>query len=80
MNCLFYSPREDISFSALLDVNVFCLCRKTDLYSALTDEELDRIVNEVHRRHPNTGYKLMRGHLNARGVRIPSKNNVGNIS
>ncbi|XP_054649077.1 uncharacterized protein LOC129190415 isoform X2 [Dunckerocampus dactyliophorus] len=45
--------------------------RKTDLYSAVNDEELDRIVSEVHRRHPNTGYKLMRGHLNARGVRVP---------
>ncbi|XP_054643425.1 uncharacterized protein LOC129187769 [Dunckerocampus dactyliophorus] len=32
--------------------------RKTDLYSAVNDEELDRIVSEVHRRHPNTGYKL----------------------
>ncbi|XP_049904266.1 uncharacterized protein LOC126392721 [Epinephelus moara] len=45
--------------------------RKTDLYSAVNDEELDRIVSEVHRSHPNTGYKLMRGHLNARGVRVP---------
>ncbi|XP_030219380.1 uncharacterized protein LOC115548716 isoform X2 [Gadus morhua] len=45
--------------------------RKTDLYSAMSDEELDRIVSEIHRRHPNTGYKLMRGHLNARGVRVP---------
>ncbi|KAI3375520.1 hypothetical protein L3Q82_003848 [Scortum barcoo] len=40
--------------------------RKTDLYSAVSDEELDRIISEVHRRHPNDGYKLMRGHLNAR--------------
>ncbi|CAL9706709.1 unnamed protein product [Knipowitschia caucasica] len=45
--------------------------RKRDLYSAVNDEELDRIVSEVHRRHPNDGYKLMRGHLNARGVRVP---------
>ena len=52
---------------------IFCLCRKTDLYSAVSDEELDRIVSEIHRRHPNTGYKLMRGHLNARGVRVPSE-------
>ncbi|KAK0143146.1 hypothetical protein N1851_018730 [Merluccius polli] len=43
--------------------------RKTDLYSAVSDEELDSIISEIHRRHPNTGYKLMRGHLNARGVR-----------
>ncbi|KAK6301820.1 hypothetical protein J4Q44_G00278730 [Coregonus suidteri] len=46
--------------------------RKTDLYSAVNDEELDRIVSEIHRSHPNTGYKLMRGHLNARGVHVPS--------
>nr|XP_040039706.1 uncharacterized protein LOC120823631 isoform X2 [Gasterosteus aculeatus aculeatus] len=45
--------------------------RKTDLYSAVNDEELDHIVSEIHRSHPNTGYKLMRGHLNARGVRVP---------
>lgn len=44
--------------------------RKTDLFSVVNDEELDRIVCEIHRRHPNTGYKLMRGHLNARGVRV----------
>ncbi|KAK6296084.1 hypothetical protein J4Q44_G00337970 [Coregonus suidteri] len=47
--------------------------RKTDLYSAVNDEELDRIVSEIHRSHPNTGYKLMRGHLNARGVHVPTK-------
>nr|XP_040023923.1 uncharacterized protein LOC120812185 [Gasterosteus aculeatus aculeatus] len=45
--------------------------RKTDLYSAVNDEELDHIVSEIHRSHPNTGYKLIRGHLNARGVRVP---------
>ncbi|XP_060921893.1 uncharacterized protein LOC132995765 [Labrus mixtus] len=45
--------------------------RKTDLYTPVADEELDRIVSEVHRSHPNTGYKLMRGHSNARGVRVP---------
>ncbi|XP_035855770.1 uncharacterized protein LOC116050774 [Sander lucioperca] len=44
--------------------------RKTDLYSAVNDKELDRIVSEIHRSHPNTSYKLMRGHLNARGVRV----------
>uniref|UniRef100_A0AAQ4NS62 Integrase catalytic domain-containing protein n=1 Tax=Gasterosteus aculeatus aculeatus TaxID=481459 RepID=A0AAQ4NS62_GASAC len=48
--------------------------RKTDLYSAVNDE-LDHIVSEIHRSHPNTGYKLMRGHLNARGVRVPSEYN-----
>uniref|UniRef100_A0A3Q3EV71 Integrase catalytic domain-containing protein n=1 Tax=Labrus bergylta TaxID=56723 RepID=A0A3Q3EV71_9LABR len=47
--------------------------RKTDLYTPVADEELDCIVSEVHRSHPNTGYKLMRGHLNARGVHVPSE-------
>ena len=57
-----------------------CLYRKTDLYSAVNDEDLDRIVSEIHRSHPNTGYKLMRGHLNARGVHVPSEyNNMGII-
>ncbi|XP_060754200.1 uncharacterized protein LOC132864798 isoform X2 [Neoarius graeffei] len=49
---------------------MFCLCRKQDLYSTVDDAELDRMVIEIHRRHPNTGYKLMRGHLNARGSRV----------
>ncbi len=66
--------RSGITFSVtLLDVDVFCLCRKTDLYSAVNDEGLDRSVSEVHRRHPNTGYKLMHGFMNARGVRVPSE-------
>nr|XP_046256031.1 uncharacterized protein LOC124065051 [Scatophagus argus] len=47
--------------------------RKRDLYSIVDDDELDRMVLEIHRGHPNTGYKLMRGHLNARGVRVPSE-------
>ena len=54
--------------------------QKTGLFSAVNDEELDRILSEVHRRHPNTGYKLMRGHLNARGVRVPSEYHMGIIS
>ncbi|MEQ2211131.1 hypothetical protein XENOCAPTIV_027701 [Xenoophorus captivus] len=29
--------------------------RNADLYSSLSDEELDRMVNEVHRNHPNSG-------------------------
>ncbi|XP_076829589.1 uncharacterized protein LOC143475591 isoform X2 [Brachyhypopomus gauderio] len=45
--------------------------RKTDLYSPLTNEELDYIVTDVHRSHPNTGYKLMHGLLKARGIRVP---------
>lgn len=49
------------------------LCRRRDLYSILNDDELDRMVLEMHRGHPNTGYKLMRGHLNARGVHVPSE-------
>ncbi|MED6242378.1 hypothetical protein ATANTOWER_003856 [Ataeniobius toweri] len=29
--------------------------RNADLYSSLYDEELDRMVSEVHRSHPNSG-------------------------
>lgn len=73
------STEKGYYFDCNIDVTIFLFCRKTDLFSAVTDEELDCIVSEVHRRHPNTGYKLMRGHLNARGVRVPYKQKMGSI-
>ena len=78
---LLSSIQKDITFSVtLFNVNGFCVCRKADLYSAVNDEELDRIISEVHRRHSNTVYKLMHGHLNAGGVCDPSEYHMGIIS
>ncbi|XP_060887963.1 uncharacterized protein LOC132958896 [Labrus mixtus] len=65
---------EKAEMFIFLKKNLHLMLKKTDLYTPVdddADEELDRIVSEVHRSHPNTGYKLMRGHLNARGVRVP---------
>uniref|UniRef100_A0A3B1JFC5 Integrase catalytic domain-containing protein n=1 Tax=Astyanax mexicanus TaxID=7994 RepID=A0A3B1JFC5_ASTMX len=64
--------RLDLPFLPYMTLlNDFLGCRKTDLYSPLTNEELDHIVTDVHRSHPNTGYKLAHGLLKARGVRVP---------
>uniref|UniRef100_A0A667ZKG8 Integrase core domain-containing protein n=1 Tax=Myripristis murdjan TaxID=586833 RepID=A0A667ZKG8_9TELE len=54
--------------AAMFGVSTKTIRRKRDLYSAVNDEELDHIITEPHRRHPNTSYKLMHGHLKARGV------------
>ena len=37
--------------------------RVSDLYSALPDNELDIIVNEILIQFPNSGYRMMTGHL-----------------
>lgn len=47
--------------------------RMLDMYSALADEELDAIVAEIQLSHPNTGYRMMRSFLHARGLRVQSK-------
>lgn len=45
----------------------------SDLFNNMSDEELDAVVGGILSCHPNTGYKMMMGHLNARGIRIQSK-------
>lgn len=45
----------------------------SDMYSALADEELDAIVAEIQLSHPNTGYRMMRSFLRARGLLVQSK-------
>ncbi|XP_078029680.1 uncharacterized protein LOC144466496 [Epinephelus lanceolatus] len=40
--------------------------RMSDMYSALSDEELDVIIAEIHQSHPNTGYRMMKSFLHAR--------------
>lgn len=47
--------------------------RVSDLFSNIENEELDVTVLEILSYHPNTGYKMMLGYLNARGIRIQSK-------
>ena len=44
--------------------------RVSDLYSTLPDNELDVIVNEILINFPNTGYRMMAGHLRRRGIRV----------
>ena len=39
-------------------------------YSSMSDQQLDSIVATLQRRHPNSGYRLMRGHLAAMGYRV----------
>ena len=42
----------------------------SDLYSTLPDNELDMMVNEILTQFPNTGYRMMTGHLKRRGIRV----------
>ena len=64
---------DKINTFVLNDLLCIVHYRVSDLYSLICDEELDGIVTDVHRIHPNTGYKLIHGHLKSRGVRVPSK-------
>ena len=42
----------------------------TALYSSITDHELDAIVSQIKHEFPNSGYRLMHGHLLSRGLRV----------
>ncbi|KAK9970123.1 hypothetical protein ABG768_026090, partial [Culter alburnus] len=44
--------------------------RVSDLFSTLEDAELDALVEDVLKRHPNAGYKMMIGHLGSQGIRV----------
>ncbi|XP_030580597.1 uncharacterized protein LOC115776936 [Archocentrus centrarchus] len=44
--------------------------RVSDLFSNIGDDELDGVVRDILSYHPNTGYKMMLGYLNARGIHI----------
>ena len=39
-------------------------------YTSISDQDLDTIVNRLQQQHPNSGYRLMRGHLAAMGYRV----------
>ena len=43
------------------------------MYSAPSDEELDAIISEIQLSHPNTGYRMMKAFLHARGMLVQSK-------
>uniref|UniRef100_A0A3B3DGH7 Uncharacterized LOC112153455 n=1 Tax=Oryzias melastigma TaxID=30732 RepID=A0A3B3DGH7_ORYME len=40
------------------------------MYSDVTDAELDSLVLELHRAHPQCGYRMMRAYLQTRGHRV----------
>lgn len=40
------------------------------LYSTMTDDELDQCVREIKSRQPNSGYRMMKALLQARGLRV----------
>ena len=42
----------------------------TELYSNVTDQELDSLVAQIKENFPNCGYRLMEGHLRHQGHRI----------
>uniref|UniRef100_A0A3Q3FKJ3 Integrase catalytic domain-containing protein n=1 Tax=Kryptolebias marmoratus TaxID=37003 RepID=A0A3Q3FKJ3_KRYMA len=44
--------------------------RVSELYCNIEDDELDGVVREILSYHPNTGYKMILGYLNARGIHI----------
>lgn len=47
--------------------------RASDLFSTICDAELDTTIEEIQRLYPNSGYRLIHGHLQARGLHVQSK-------
>ena len=44
--------------------------RMRDMYSQLTDDDLDRVVTTISYNYPNCGYRMMQGHLLRLGHRV----------
>ncbi|XP_059399811.1 uncharacterized protein LOC132131733 [Carassius carassius] len=42
-----------------------------DTYSKITDEELDNLVRSIKAKSPHLGHRMMKGHLQALGHRVP---------
>ncbi len=40
------------------------------LYSTLTDEELDQCVIDIKSRQPHSGYRMVKGLIQAQGLRV----------
>ena len=47
-----------------------CGIKMRELYSDLTDMELDRLITTIHYNEPNSGYRMMHGHLLRLGHRV----------
>ena len=65
--------------SSLLDLNLSIPCIAVllgsdlsvrALYSTLTDEELDQCVIDIKSRQPHSGYRMVKGLLQAQGLRV----------
>lgn len=41
-----------------------------NMYSTIGDVELGAVISRIQQQHPNCGYRMMRGHLMAMGVRV----------
>jgi len=50
--------------------------RVSDLYSSISDAELDSTIKEIQRMYPNSGYRIIHGHLQARGLHVQSKSST----
>lgn len=71
-------PKARVYVCACVHVFVSCLwmffmIRVQDLLSWLDNKDLDEKVRDILHCHPNCGYKMMLGYLNAQGVHIQSK-------
>ncbi|XP_077065694.1 uncharacterized protein LOC143718561 [Siphateles boraxobius] len=44
--------------------------RASDLYTDISNDDLDRTVAEIQNLYPNSGYHMMHGHLSSRGVKV----------
>ncbi|KAF0023435.1 hypothetical protein F2P81_024065 [Scophthalmus maximus] len=55
-----------ISAKAFLGCKNVCNYCYEDLNNSISDEELDRIVSDIHHQYPSAGYKIILGHLRSR--------------
>jgi len=39
----------------------------------ISNDDLDRTVAEIQNLYPNSGYRMMHGHLSSRGVKVQGK-------
>lgn len=56
-----------------INSKLYGIFRVSDLNTKMDDQQLDAMVTEILQHHPNTGYKMMIGYLNSRGIKIQSK-------
>ncbi len=40
-------------------------------FTEISDTDLDRVVEDIKRYHPNDGERLLTGHLTQRGITVP---------